>query len=71
MKNALKRYNTQLDSTLAQMQQPIETRNGLYVWEVWTYTNEGTITDIRFYTEDINGGNTMRISKNDFLNLVK
>ena len=68
---APERYNTQTDSTLAQMQQPVETRNGLYVWETWTYNNEGTITDIRFYAEDVNGGNTMRISRNDFLDLIK
>lgn len=64
--NALQRYNNQNDSTLAQMQQPIETKSGLYIWEVWTYTDKGAITNIRFYAEDVNGGNTMRISAEDF-----
>ena len=69
MKNALDRYNNQDNNTLSQMHEPIKTVNGLYVWEVWTYKTNGTITDIRYYAEDVNGGNTMRISLDDFLKL--
>jgi len=68
--NAQNRYNAQKDNTLSQMQQPVETANGLYVWEVWTYNNSGTITNIRFYAEDVEGGTTMRISQEDYINFV-
>jgi len=70
-KNAAERYNTQKHNTLAQMQEPKRTSNGLYVWEVWTYKDDGTITDIRHYAEEIEGGKTMRISAEDYFYFLK
>jgi hypothetical protein len=66
--NAYQRYQNQ-DQDNACMQEPVKTRNGLYIWEHWTY-KYGNVTSIRYYAEDINGGNTMRLSKGDYLNLI-
>ena len=65
-----KKYNSQSVSELTQKQDIIKTRNGLDVWEVWTYNNKGNITDIRYYAKDITGGKTIRLGKNDFLYLI-
>ena len=70
IQNALQRYNSQAGNTLRQMQKPIETGTGLYMWEVWTYKRDGSITDIRYYAEGVSGGNTIRISKKDVFYLV-
>lgn len=67
--NALQRFNQQ-DENNVTMQKPIETRNGLYVWEQWTYNNDN-ISDIRFYCEDIKGGKTFRLGVEDYLKLTK
>ena len=67
--NALERFNSQ-DENNATMQEPKETRNGLYIWEQWTYEGDN-ISDIRFYCEDINGGKTYRLSLEDYLKLSK
>jgi len=67
--NALQRFNQQ-DENNVTMQKPIETRNGLYVWEQWTY-NGDNISDIRFYCEDIKGGKTFRLGVEDYLKLTK
>ena len=71
METASERYNNQKDNTLSQMQKPFETKNGLFVWETWTYNNKGVITDIRYYAEDSNGGNTMRLTQSNYLHLLK
>lgn len=64
--NALERYNKNGQDN--GMQRPFETTSGLYVWEQWTYCYaEDKITSIRFYCEDINGGQTFRLSHEDFL----
>ena len=63
---ALERYNTQ-DENNATMQEPFETNSGLYVWEQWTC--EGTkVTSIRFYCQDVQGGNQpiFRLSDEDY-----
>ena len=63
--NALERYNKHGQDN--GMQEPFETTSGLHVWEQWTYSYaEDKITSIRFYCEDINGGQTYRLSKEDF-----
>ncbi len=67
--NALERFNNQ-DENKVTMQKPIETRNGLYIWEQWTYDGDN-VSDIRFYSEDVNGGKTFRIGLEDFLKLRK
>ncbi len=67
--NALERFNNQDDNKVT-MQKPIETRNGLYIWEQWTYDGDN-VSDIRFYSEDVNGGKTFRIGLEDFLKLRK
>ena len=66
---ALERFNNQ-DQNNVTMQMPIETKNGLYIWEQWTYDGDN-VTDIRFYCEDVNGGKTLRISVEDYLKLRK
>jgi len=66
--NAAARYATQNENN-ATMQEPILTSSGLYVWEQLTFKNN-TISEIRYYAEDENGGNTMRISQNDFIKLI-
>lgn len=66
--NALERYYNQ-DQDNAGMQKPFETVSDLYVWEQWTW--KGTdITSIRFYCEDINGGQTFRLSQEDYSFMV-
>ncbi|MCP4484323.1 MAG: hypothetical protein GY823_07180 [Flavobacteriaceae bacterium] len=67
--NALERFNNQDDNKVT-MQKPIETRNGLYIWEQWTYDGDN-VSDIRFYSEDVNGGKTFRLGLEDFLKLRK
>ena len=67
--NALERYYNQ-DQDNAGMQKPFQTVSDLYVWEQWTW--KGTdITSIRFYCEDINGGETFRLSQEQFQEMVK
>ena len=67
--NALQRYSQQ-DENNVTMQKPIETRNGLYIWEQWTYEGDN-VSDIRFYSEDVNGGKIFRIGIEDYLELRK
>ena len=69
-KNALERYKSQKDDVNPQMQEPILTRNGLYIWELWTFRGD-KISTISYYAEDKDGGNIRRISSKDFINLVK
>ncbi len=64
--NAKERYNSQDQDGSSKMQKPILTNNGRYVWETWTFKNEA-ISSIRYFTEDEKGGNTMRISIEDFI----
>lgn len=69
--NARQRYEKQLeqDIVMSQMQEPILTKSGLYIWENWTYNNEGNITDIRYFAEDKDGGKIFRISFENFLQM--
>jgi len=67
--NALERFNKQDDNRVT-MQEPKETRNGFYIWEQWTY-NGDSISDIRYYCEDVNGGKTFRLGLEDYLKLSK
>lgn len=67
--NALERFNQQDENNIT-MQKPIETRSGLYIWEQWTY-NGDSVSDIRFYSEDVNGGKTFRLGVEDYLKLMK
>ena len=68
--NALERYNSQDQDRINTMQEPVLTNNGLYVWETWTIKNT-TITSIMHFAEDKDGGNTMRISTENYLNFIK
>ena len=63
--NAIEKYNRQSEDN-ATMQQPFETKNGLYVWESWTF-GKGQITDIRYFCQDVNGGAIKRISIEDYM----
>jgi len=68
--NAMKRYEmAKNDINAINMTEPFETTTELYVWSVDTLNpfDEGEITSSRYYAEDINGGNTMRISLEDYI----
>ena len=72
MKTAMQRYNEKKDRDLKiQMTMPIKTNNNLYIWEEWHYRDDGMINKIRYFAEDINGGNKMSVKVADFLCLLK
>lgn len=66
--NALERYNTAKEDLKRQMQEPIKTSNGLYIWEMHNYSVDGKkINSITYWAEDINGGNKMKLNQEDFI----
>jgi hypothetical protein len=67
--NALERYNKQDKDGSKQMQYPIKTRNGLYVWELWTFKNNKIY--ISYFAEGVDGGNIIKISIEDYIYLIK
>ena len=67
--NALQRCNNQ-DQNNVTMQEPNETKTGLYIWEQWTYEGDN-VSDIRFYCEDIKGGKTTRLSFEDYIKMLR
>lgn len=68
--NALERYYKKGQDN--GMQKPFQTVSDLYVWEQWTYSYaEDAITSVRFYCEDINGGQTWRLSQEQYQEMIK
>lgn len=68
--NALQRYEiAKNDINAINMSKPFETISELYVWSVDTLNpfDDTQITSSRYYAEDINGGDTMRLSFEDFI----